>query len=361
MNKQIKILLIDDDEDDFIITKSILQEIKEWNFEIDWEKNYQEAQNKLFQNQHDLYLIDFRLGEGTGLDLLNKALKNNIKKPIIILTGQGDRQIDLEVMQAGAADYLIKESLDSINLERSIRYSLNNYEISKNLAESEKQLQLKDKLSMTGRLARSIAHEVRNPLTNINLSLEELEHELKNDDLKPYIDIIQRNSKRIEKLISDLLNSSKPSKLQLNSWSINKIIEDTLSLAQDRMDLKNIQLIKFFEPDLCEIKVDNEQVKIALLNIIINAIEAMEENKGILKISTFSEKDKCIVIIEDNGIGMSEEQVDRLFEPFFTGKKSGTGLGMTSAQNIINNHNGSIDVNSKKGEGTIFKISFSFD
>jgi signal transduction histidine kinase len=104
--------------------------------------------------------------------------------------------------------------------------------------------------------------------------------------------------------------------------------------------------------------LDEELLKTAFLNIIINAIEAMEAQTGILKVLTYIKADKIVVWIEDNGPGISREEQRKLFDPFFTGKKEGMGLGLTSAQNIIHSHNGSIEVDSEPGNGTIFKISF---
>jgi len=116
------------------------------------------------------------------------------------------------------------------------------------------------------------------------------------------------------------------------------------------------------EQDYCKeldaIMLDEELLKTAFLNIIINAIEAMEAQKGVLKIRTYTESDKVIVWIEDNGSGMSKDTQNKLFDPFYTEKKDGMGLGLTSAQNIIQSHNGSIELDSETGRGTIFKIAF---
>ncbi len=108
----------------------------------------------------------------------------------------------------------------------------------------EQQVMWAEKLSMTGRIARTIAHEIRNPLTNVNLALEELEDELADDNLKIYYSIIKKNSRRIEELIADLLNSAKPSELAPVRSSINELLDEAVELSRDRLNLKNMKLEK---------------------------------------------------------------------------------------------------------------------
>jgi len=111
---------------------------------------------------------------------------------------------------------------------------------------------------------------------------------------------------------------------------------------------------------ICDIAVDLERMKIAFLNIIVNAIEAMEPGSGILQLKTFTKDDKCVISITDNGPGIDEESLSKVFEPYFTSKIRGTGLGLTNTQNIILNHNGHIGLESKKGIGTTFWIQLDF-
>lgn len=217
-----------------------------------------------------------------------------------------------------------------------------------------------EKFAATGRISRTIAHEVRNPLTNINLAAEQLRNEIsENDDVKMLFDMISRNSNRINQLISDLLNSTRISELNYVKASINDVIDSSLEFAIDRIELKHITVIKRYDKDICPILVDQEKIKIAFLNIIVNAIEAMEDN-GVLEITTERKSDRCITRIKDNGKGMMKEDVGRLFEPYFTTKEKGTGLGLTNTQNIILAHNASINVDSESGKGTTFVLSFNF-
>jgi len=217
-----------------------------------------------------------------------------------------------------------------------------------------------EKFAATGRISRTIAHEVRNPLTNINLATEQLRNEIsENEDATLLFDMISRNSNRINQLISDLLNSTRTSELSYIKSSINDIIDESLEFAIDRIELKQIHVVKNYDVDIRPILVDKEKIVIALLNIIVNAIEAMED-EGTLRISTETKNNRCVAKITDSGKGMNKEDVGKLFEPYFTTKQQGTGLGLTNTQNIILAHNANISVESEIGKGTTFTLSFNF-
>jgi signal transduction histidine kinase/DNA-binding response OmpR family regulator len=123
-NAPIKVLLVDDDEDDFVITRSLISEIGDQRYKLDWVNNYVEALAAIHRCEHDLCLLDYRLGELTGLDLLRESKDFSLRPPMILLTGQGDHEIDLEAMKAGAVDYLIKGQLTAHQLDRAMRYAL---------------------------------------------------------------------------------------------------------------------------------------------------------------------------------------------------------------------------------------------
>lgn len=217
-----------------------------------------------------------------------------------------------------------------------------------------------EKYAVTGRIARTIAHEVRNPLTNINLSIEQLKTEVpetENTDL--FFKMIIRNSERINNLVSDLLNSTRVTEMKFVDVLVTDILDDSLDMALDRIDLNHIQVVKDYERGMCTISADVEKIKVAFLNIIVNAIEAMED-RGILTIKATTEKGKCLVQISDNGKGMNKQELGKLFEPYFTTKEKGNGLGLANSQNIILGHNGTISAESEPDVGTVFTINLRF-
>jgi PAS domain S-box-containing protein len=474
--ERIKLLYVDDDEDDVLLVRSLLHKVPKPIFSVESASSYSEAIGKL-ENNYDVFLVDYKLGKETGLEVLKAIKQYNKYAPVILLTGMENRELDTLAMQLGAADYLVKGEFDTGSLQRTIRYAirdailmqtlevganrfrnifersadpillirhdgtmvkanpafvsqfninpeensdsfsffslltnkehivlarkcieegieLNDLETNLKINEGGEidalisivmhdsqaslfQVMIKDltalrirdeesstlkRFSSTGRIARIIAHEVKNPLTNIMLSADQLKAELPAEILVEtgdLIDIIQRNCHRINQLVSDLLYSTRFTELKTGKYSINKLVEEALEMAKDRINLKKIKVVKRFSEDICDITVDGEKVKIAFLNLIVNAVEAMEEEKGVLTITTAAKDNKCIVEIIDNGPGIAPEHLDRLFEPYFTSKEKGTGLGLTNTQNIILSHKGSIRVKSESGKGTSFIVSFN--
>ena len=220
----------------------------------------------------------------------------------------------------------------------------------------------REQFAATGRIARTIAHEVRNPLTNIDLAVSQLKTEVTSMDENSAMlfDMVNRNSKRINQLITELLNATRFADLNYQPAVINDILDETLELANDRIALNHITIEKKYEQNIGKILVDKEKIKIAFLNIIVNAAEAMDSGDGFLKIITKTVDNKCEVEISDNGVGIDTATKDRLFEPYFTTKTKGNGLGLTNTQNIILNHKATINVESKPGKGTTFIIRFNF-
>ena len=223
---------------------------------------------------------------------------------------------------------------------------------------AQKELMDSEKLAVTGRISQLIAHEIRNPLTNIDLSIQQVrEASGMESPADPFLEIMTRNSKRINQLITELLVSSKPAEIQIQPCDVNALLEDAIQLALDRIHLKKIKLVKNLDASIPTLELDTAKVKTAILNLIINAVEAMEESKGVLHISSQNVNGKCVIEIDDNGKGMTRENLDHLFVPFFSKKTGGIGLGLSSARNIIISHKGSIDVESKAGVGTKFTIT----
>ena len=215
-----------------------------------------------------------------------------------------------------------------------------------------------EKFAATGRISRTIAHEVRNPLTNISLAAEQLKDMgIPNAEAGLLLDMVSRNANRINQMVSDLLNSTRFAQLEFTMTNINDLLDETLELANDRIELDQVRIERYYDKKLCEISVDKAKIKLAFLNIIVNAIEAMKKGEGVLKIRTVKLKDKCLIEFTDNGIGMDEDTLQKLFEPYFTVKANGNGLGLTNSQNIILNHKGNISARSRIGHGATFAVT----
>ncbi len=227
------------------------------------------------------------------------------------------------------------------------------------LKKAEKKVLANEKLSLTGKMARIIGHEVRNPLTNINMAIEQLRDELpeENEDAALYSDMILRNSDRIRDMIDQLLQGTRVRELEMSIFRVSELMDRCVDFCADRISLNNIELKTAFNVDGETMQGDLEQLKIVVINIMTNAMEAMEEtDQPKLEISAHCKGSHVEISIADNGPGMDDETLQNLFTPFFSNKHNGMGLGMAVVQNTILSHNGEIGVSSAPGQGTQFNI-----
>jgi len=228
----------------------------------------------------------------------------------------------------------------------------------------EEQMRRADRLAAVGSLAAGIAHEIRNPLGSVKGLVQLLQEELKdNEQKKSYAEVIVKEVDRLNKVVEELLSFARPEDSELESRfcqvNINDVIEQTLLLAAHDTKKERVQIQKQFSENLPDISADAKKLQQAFLNIVFNAFAAME-NGGTLTIETAYKEDTKAVQVSfvDTGVGMPQEIVDKIFDPFFTAKEGGTGLGLTITHQIISSHGGKIDVKSEQGQGTTFIISF---
>jgi len=220
-------------------------------------------------------------------------------------------------------------------------------------------LQESQRLAVTGRFARMIAHEIRNPLTNIHLALDQLEHDPPPSPAQaPFIAIMKRNATRIGDLITRMLHSSRPMDVTLVPGPINSVLLEVHEIIKDRCALKEITVGLDLSKDLPPIDMDHETLVVAFVNLCVNAIEAMEQGAGRLTIASAGIDGRVVVSIADNGRGLTETEREQIFQPFFSGRKGGMGLGLTEARNILNAHNALLTLDSVVGHGTTFTLSF---
>ena len=208
-------------------------------------------------------------------------------------------------------------------------------------------------------LAMGLTHEVRNPLTNIVLAVEMLQHHITSDVQRSYLDIITRASDRIKTLVTELAEAQRDQHKEEGLHSLHKLLDEVLLMTNDRLKLKNITVIKdYFKEDHSMIQKGVE-IKIALTNIIINAIDAMKEQSGVLKLVTTAANGSYSLAIEDNGCGISAADLEHIFNPFFTRKTGGLGIGLATTCDILKANNVKIEVESEEGRGTKFILSFT--
>ncbi|WP_226001183.1 ATP-binding protein [Paenibacillus sp. BJ-4] len=218
-----------------------------------------------------------------------------------------------------------------------------------------------DKLAMLGRISASIAHEIRNPLTAIRGFIQLLRPHLMELGRDEYARIILTEIDRANDIIYEFLNSSKPSAPQKTAVSVMGLLKEVVMLTESEALMKGCQIALDENEELMKVSIDVKQIKQVILNMIKNAMDAIEsisdEREGCIGIHTVLEGSYVHICIEDNGLGMDHNTLSRLFDPFFTTKESGTGLGLAVSYRIIKNHGGFIHVDSKHGRGTQFKIT----
>jgi PAS domain S-box-containing protein len=222
----------------------------------------------------------------------------------------------------------------------------------------QKAMMQQEKLASVGRLSAGVAHEINNPLTTILTTAMLIQEDLSPEDpIYQELSTVTDETLRCRKIVTSLLNFARQSSPTKKENSINAIIAETVLLTQKQAAFKDLAIEVHYFEDIPPVNVDKGQIHQALINLIINAIEATEPGGKISVTTHFSSmNDKVEIRVADNGKGMTEETIDRIFDPFFTDKKSGTGLGLAITHGIIEQHDGAIDVKSSPREGSTFTI-----
>ena len=231
-------------------------------------------------------------------------------------------------------------------------------ERTREVEQMQAQLIRAEKLASLGQLAAGIAHEINNPLTGV-LSFAAL---VKDDSrldpsLKEDLELIIEETQRCAKIVKGLLEFSRARAPQKKEVCLNEIIESVTGLLERQSSFLDIKIVKELDPDLPRLNIDPNQIEQVFMNMFLNASHAMPEG-GTIRIKTKANwEDNCIMVeISDTGCGIPKENLDRIFDPFYTTKPEGTGLGLSISYGIISNHGGQIDVKSEVGKGTTFLI-----
>ena len=229
------------------------------------------------------------------------------------------------------------------------------------------ELQKQDQMKAVATFAAGMAHEVKNPLTAIKTFTEHLPEKHQDPEfIRKFCQVVGPEVEKIDSLVKQLLDFSKPSPLQLEALDIHGVLDETLDLLSGECVKRRIVVERRFKSSPSAIQGDKKQLKQAFLNIFLNSIQAMPDG-GTLKVSTdtvndrkpFSKRDQLLISVSDTGCGIPKESLSQIFDPFFTTKSDGTGLGLSIVQGIIKEHKGKIEVSSAPGQWTEFKITFN--
>ncbi|HQU82601.1 MAG TPA: ATP-binding protein, partial [Pyrinomonadaceae bacterium] len=234
-------------------------------------------------------------------------------------------------------------------------------ELAKN-RELEAKFQEAEKSAVVGRLASAIAHEIRNPLNYINLTLDHLrnkfkpEDETKRETFEKLTAQLKSEVARINNQITDFLNYSRPAKANLQPTDARKVVEDSLRIVEGQAAECDIKISLIEEENVPKMLADAEFLRSVFNNLFINAVHSMEAKGGNLNVKISPDAQFVKIEIRDTGNGIPPENLEKIFEPYFSTKETGTGLGLAIVQKIIDVHNGEISVESELNEGTIFVV-----
>ena len=312
----------------------------------------------LNQNAADLLKLDFYQIKGKLLqDVMKECDLRNILLPSAnIFERQKECHLnDGQIIPLSITSSLLKDEEGNIIGKVIILRDLQDI---KNL---EKKVERSERLASLGRMAAGIAHEIRNPLSSIKGFAQYFRKKFDPDsEDAAYAQVMANEVDRLNRFIQDLLNFAKPQEPRFNPVDITTLMQHTLKLTEPDFREKNIRVEARFDEAIPPVMADGDMITQALLNILINASEAME-NGGKLTITVRKNYEQSVhIFIEDNGKGISPADLRKIFDPFFTLKSGGSGLGLAIVYRIIENHHGEIEVTSQPGKGTTFKINLPF-
>jgi signal transduction histidine kinase len=231
----------------------------------------------------------------------------------------------------------------------------------KSKRELEDKLNNAERQAAIGRLTQAVAHEIRNPLNVINLSIDHVatkyapEDEKRREQFTRILSSIRDEVARLKRLVNDLLNYGRPARLAVERFDIRKLIAETISLIQPQAEDQGVKVSLEEEKASVEVLGDRERLKSCFSNIAINALQAMPTG-GHLSARVAKLNGVAEITVSDTGTGISEEALGKIFEPYFSTKQAGFGLGLAVTKTIVEEHKGSIEVKSRLNEGTTFTV-----
>jgi two-component system nitrogen regulation sensor histidine kinase GlnL len=325
-------------------------------------------------NQAAEYLLDLPVSQALGRNFDDLAMMDSEVRLLVrdtLLTGKTfschKRNLSLRNRRNLSLGITISPLFSGEGDIYGVVVVLRDYTIVRDL---EEEVRRKDILASLGSIAAGVAHEIKNPLGSIIGASQLLQEEIKNNlELSQYAKVVVKEAERVNRLIEDLLSLTKPTRLNRKKFNIHEILKNILLLEGASPANASIAFQEAYDPSLPEIVADKERLTQVFLNLVRNGIEAMS-GKGTLKLVTRASTDyhvtringekrhypMIVIEVHDEGDGISEEAMERLFTPFYTTKPKGVGLGLVISHKIIEEHEGFIKIESKVGRGSIFKV-----
>jgi signal transduction histidine kinase len=340
------------------------------------------------QNHPEIVLMDYMMPDMDGLKALKVIKTTYPDSYVIMFTGKGNEEIAVELMKAGASEYLLKpfnnrtlvERIENVLRLREIELSnralqaererlLSEIEIwnrelqhrvdekTEALHRAQSEVAQTEKLAALGYLAAGMAHEIRNPLNSISLFSQLLSQGLQDPEQLEYLEKILKEVDRVDSIIRKLVDASRRSRAVTQNVQLDQIVDDALAVFAPQIEARKIIVSCNCTTPPPPLTADPTEIEQIFTNLFINALEEMDQG-GTLHVDITHDDRRIVVKVADSGKGISSDVVQRIFEPFFTTKSRGTGIGLPVVQRIAKLYNGDVTVESTSATGTVFRVEF---
>jgi signal transduction histidine kinase len=390
----IRVLLVDDDLDYYILTRDLLSEIESGRYELEWTDHYDAGLAAMIAQKHDVCLLDYDLGEHNGLELLEAAKRAGSEVPAIMLTGHGDYQIDLAAMRAGTAEFVSKGAFNAVGLERAIRYTVERTRGLQAIREHERHIaelyareqdrtrelerayaDLRRVEASRDDLVHMLMHDLRGPLSTILINLDLMNRASRQpaetDTMPRLVARTRINVRWILAMIDDLLKLSRLeggmlqpnlASVDLASWLTDRAVD-----YRSQAEREGKALSMHLPAHLPAVQADADLVGRVVDNLFANALK-FTPTGGHVAISAACRDGSLVVSVQDDGPGIAAADQERIFDKYFQvgtpdqpSTRRGIGIGLTFCRLAIEAHGGSIWVESVPGQASVFSFSLPVD
>jgi signal transduction histidine kinase len=384
-DKTVSVVVIDDDRNILELTSLILSKN---GFQPYTATRAQEGFELIARHSPALVLLDYMMPEMDGLSALQWIKTHFPDTYVVMFTGKGSEEVAVELMKNGASEYILKP-FNNRNLVERLRNVLRireielhnrelknqqehllfeieqwNLELQKRVREKSEALQnaheeivQSEKLAAMGYLSAGMAHEIRNPLNSIALFIQLMRQTTTEPDQLEYQAKILKEVDRIDSIIRKLLDASRRTRIISSNVQINQVIDNAIEAFSPQIETKKIQVDRQYHSIPSPITADPTELEQIFTNLFLNAMDAMSRG-GRLVIEVYEKNGRVIVRVGDSGNGIAEDVLPSIFEPFFSTKSRGTGMGLPVAQRIARMYEGSMEVESSSSNGTVFRLEF---
>lgn len=370
-----RVLVVDDDRDDYYAVARLLRAAKQSTYELTHVDTFDEAVSALHSMQFDVALLDYFFGEYSASDLVN-AVGPDVHMPIIMLTGKEVLGAEREALLSGAFDFLDKNDLSHQALVRSIDFALNRFQIELRLRQSEERLRFAQQEADQANRTKSeflaqMSHELRTPLNAILGYSEILKDDVFNHNLsqqyRGYAKAVHKSGHHLLNLINDLLDLSKIEAgaltINIRSNALMPVIEEVLTLFVPIASERDIRIHCDIHPAMQRIQADERSLKQVLVNLVSNAVKFSHEGGEVVIRGRQTRRGASLAVI-DEGIGIAPEEMETALKPFEQTKSAahantgGTGLGLPITKLLMEQHGGTLALESAMGKGTRITLHF---